>query len=54
MYGKMARKYDAFPALFTPLMIIAQTHAQASSSHRDNFQSGLPAIVKGELKRSYT
>lgn len=42
IYGKMARKYEAFPELFTPWNVIRITQSQLNRRHNVNFQSGSP------------
>lgn len=41
-YGKIARKYEAFPELLIPLISRPVTAVQQTSRHKTNFQSGNP------------
>lgn len=41
-YGKIARKYEAFPELLTPLIKSAATSDQETKRQRTNFQLGTP------------
>lgn len=41
-YGKIARKYAAFPEVFTPFNNIRTMDAHDMNRHIVNFQSGMP------------
>lgn len=42
MYGNIAKKYDAFPELFIPLIRTSVIQSQAPAKHNTSFQSGVP------------
>lgn len=42
MYGNIAKKYEAFPELLTPLINVNEMQIHANTKHKTNSQFGVP------------